>query len=172
MLYYSVPPHPVPDNPTKKNCNKKRGSYIYICRFWYKTRSYLLLQNSHCGEARGCKWNYNNCGILQIMIGYRAQPRLIRLSVCLSVCLFVRPSVHSSVCPSVHPSVRPSICLSVRACRLGIERKMAQAQQIRSIILQNHEYTWIVNQELFQIKYMNKSNIVNNMKLMILEKIG
>ena len=41
----------------------------------------------------------------------------------LSVCLFVRPSVR----------------LSVRACRLGIERKMAQAQQIRSIILQNHE---------------------------------
>ena len=47
--------------------------------------------------------------------GYPAQPGLIRLSVCLSV------------------------CRSVRACRLGIERKMAQAQQIRSIILQNHE---------------------------------
>ena len=46
-------------------------------------------------------------------IGYPAQPRLIRLSV----------------------------CLSVHACRLGIERKMAQAQQIRSIILQNHGAT-------------------------------
>ena len=40
--------------------------------------------------------------------------RLIRPSVCLSVCL------------SVH--------LSVQACRLGIQRKMAQAQQIWSII--------------------------------------
>jgi hypothetical protein len=55
--------------------------------------------------------------------GYPAQPRLIRLSVRPSV----RPSVCLSVCPSEH------------ACRLGIERKMAQAQQIRSIILQNHE---------------------------------
>jgi hypothetical protein len=45
--------------------------------------------------------------------GYPAQPGLIRLSV--------RPSVHT--------------------CRLGVQRKMAQAQQIRSIILQNHEST-------------------------------
>ena len=47
--------------------------------------------------------------------GYPAQPGLIHPSVCLSV--------------------RPSFCLSVRACRLGIERKMAQAQQIQSIIV-------------------------------------
>ena len=47
--------------------------------------------------------------------GYPAQPGLIRPSVC------------------------PSVCPSVRACRLGIEQKMAQAQQIRSIILQNNE---------------------------------
>jgi hypothetical protein len=52
-----------------------------------------------------------------------------------SVCLSVRPSVRPSVCLSVCLS----ICLSVHARRLGIERKMAQAQQIRSIILQNHE---------------------------------
>ena len=32
---------------------------------------------------------------------------------------------------------------------------MAQAQQIRSIILQNHESTWIVNQKLFEIKYIS-----------------
>jgi len=44
--------------------------------------------------------------------GYPAQPGLIRPSVCLSVSLSVRPSV--------------------RACRLGIEWKMAQAQQIQS----------------------------------------
>jgi hypothetical protein len=52
---------------------------------------------------------------------------------------------NSSVCPSVRPSVRPSVHPSVRrsvhTCRLGIQRKMAQAQQIRSIILQNHEST-------------------------------
>jgi len=47
---------------------------------------------------------------LEEPIGYPAQPELIRLSVCLSG----RPSVH--------------------ACRLGIQRKMAQAQQIWSII--------------------------------------
>ena len=52
--------------------------------------------------------------------------------------------------------IRPSVCLSVHACRLGIERKMAQAQQIRSIILQNHESTWIVNQKFFEIKYINE----------------
>ena len=45
----------------------------------------------------------------------------------------------------IHPSVRLSVCLSVRlsvhACCLGIERKMAQAQQFWSIILENHEST-------------------------------
>jgi len=51
--------------------------------------------------------------------GYPAQPELIR--------------------PFVHLSVRLSVCPSIRDCRLCIERKMAQAQQIRSIILQNHE---------------------------------
>jgi hypothetical protein len=53
--------------------------------------------------------------------------------------------INSSVRPSVRLSVRPSVRLSVHACRLGIERKMAQAQQFRSIILQNHESSWIVN---------------------------
>ena len=44
-----------------------------------------------------------------------------------------------------------SVRLSVHACRLGVQRKMAQAQQIRSIILQNHESTmWIVNQKFFE----------------------
>jgi hypothetical protein len=42
---------------------------------------------------------------------------------------------------SVRPSVCLSVCLSVHTCRLGVQRKMAQAQQIRSIILQNHEST-------------------------------
>jgi hypothetical protein len=31
--------------------------------------------------------------------------------------------------------IHPSVCLSIHACRLGIWQKMAQAQQIRSIIL-------------------------------------
>ena len=45
---------------------------------------------------------------------------------------------------------------------------MAQAQQIRSIILQNHESTmW----EILRKKYIPERNTVNNMKLMILEKI-
>ena len=57
-------------------------------------------------------------------------PTRINSSVCLSVCL------------SVH--------LSVRACRLGVERKMAQAQQIRSDFLQNHESTWILNQKFIK----------------------
>jgi len=39
--------------------------------------------------------------------------------------------------PSQPILIRPS----VNACRLGIERKMAQAQQIRSYFLQNHEST-------------------------------
>jgi len=35
-----------------------------------------------------------------------------------------------------------SVCrLSVHSCRLGIQRKIAQAQQIRSNFLQNHEST-------------------------------
>jgi hypothetical protein len=34
---------------------------------------------------------------------------------------------------------------------------MAQAQQIRSIIVQNHESTWIVNQKFFKIKNISKS---------------
>jgi len=33
---------------------------------------------------------------------------------------------------------------------------MAQAQQIRSNFLQNHESTWIVNQKFFEIKYINE----------------
>jgi len=45
---------------------------------------------------------------------------------------------------------------------------MAQAEQIRSIILQNHESTWIVNQKFFKIKYINESkhsNIAWNWRL-------
>jgi len=34
----------------------------------------------------------------------------------------------------INSSVGPSIRLSVHVCRLGIERKMAQARQIQSII--------------------------------------
>ncbi len=41
--------------------------------------------------------------------------------------------INSFVCLAVWPSVH--------ACRLGIERKMVHAQQIRPIILQNHEST-------------------------------
>jgi hypothetical protein len=37
--------------------------------------------------------------------------------------------------------IRPPVCPSPHTCRLGIEREMAQAQQIRSILLQNHEST-------------------------------
>ncbi len=49
---------------------------------------------------------------------------------------------------------------------------MAQAQQIRSIILQNHESTWIVNQKFFKIKYISKSKHSKNfIKLMIIAKI-
>ena len=82
--------------------------------------------------------------------GCPAQPGLIRLSVC--------PSVHLSACLSVCLSV----CPSVRACRLAIERKMAQVQQIWSIILQNHESTWIVNQKFFKIRGMllHRSEII------------
>ena len=57
----------------------------------------------------------------------------------------------------INLSVCSSVRLSVRACRLGIEHKMAQAQQIWSTILQNHESTWIVNQKFFEIKYINES---------------
>jgi hypothetical protein len=39
--------------------------------------------------------------------------------------------------PAQSGLIRPS----VHACRLGIQQKMAQAQQIWSIILQNHEST-------------------------------
>ena len=48
--------------------------------------------------------------------------------------------------------------------RLRIQRKIAQAQQIRSNFLQNHESTWIVNQKL-------RGNTVNNRKLTIIAKI-
>ena len=37
--------------------------------------------------------------------------------------------------------IRPPVCPSLHTWRLGIEREMAQAQQIWSIILQNHEST-------------------------------
>jgi hypothetical protein len=39
----------------------------------------------------------------------------------------------------VYPAQPEFIRPSVRACRLSIAREMAQAQQIRSTILQNHE---------------------------------
>ena len=54
---------------------------------------------------------------------------------------------------------------------LAIQWKMAQAQQIRSIILQNHESTMrIENQKFFEKKCISESNTANNMKLTILEK--
>ena len=62
--FYLDPPHPESSNPTQKKLSPKKGTYINIRGFWYKTRSYLLLRNSRRGEARGCKWKYNNCGIL------------------------------------------------------------------------------------------------------------
>ena len=37
-------------------------------------RKLPISPNSHRGEARGCKWKYNNCGILQITIGYPPNP--------------------------------------------------------------------------------------------------
>ena len=59
--------------------------------------------------------------------------------------------------------VRTHVRTYVRTCpqiRYGIQRKLAQAQRIC-------ESTWIVNQTFFEIKYISKSNAVNNMKLMI-----
>ena len=43
--------------------------------------------------------------------------------------------------PQIISSMSLSVCESVHACRLGIEQKMAQAQQIQSNFLQNHEST-------------------------------
>jgi hypothetical protein len=60
-------------------------------------------------------------------IGYPAQLGLIGQSI--------HPSVRPSDRPSVRPFVCLSVCLSVHACRLGIQQKMAQAQQIRLTIL-------------------------------------
>jgi len=40
-----------------------------------------------------------------------------------------------------YPAQPGLICPSVHACRLGIERKMTQAQQIWSNFLQDHEST-------------------------------
>jgi len=52
------------------------------------------------------------------------------------------PQINSSVRPWVRPSVRESVRLWVHACRLVIQRKIAQAQQIRF-------KSWIhVNREL------------------------
>ncbi len=50
-----------------------------------------------------------------------------------------------------YPAQPGLICPSVHACRLGIQQKIAQAQQIWSNFLQNHESTWIVNQKFFEI---------------------
>jgi hypothetical protein len=46
--------------------------------------------------------------------------------------LILYPAQTGLIHPSVHPSVLPSVRLW-HACRLGIEREMTQAQQIRSI---------------------------------------
>ncbi len=78
----------------------------------------------------GLRWGLTTC-LPGGTVGYPAPPRLIRLWVRLFV-------------------------MSVHACRLGIERKIAQAQQIRSIILQNREPMWIMNQKFFEIKYINE----------------
>ena len=58
--------------------------------------------------------------------------------------------------PPINSSVRLSVRPSVHACRLGIQRKIAQAQQIRSNFLENHESTSIVNLKFFEIKYINE----------------
>jgi hypothetical protein len=42
-------------------------------------------------------------------------------------------------------------CYTISVRPLGIHRKIAQAQQIRSNFLQNQESTWIVNQKFFEI---------------------
>jgi len=73
----------------------------------------------------------------------------------------IRPRVRLSVHPSVRPSVRPSIRLWVHTCRLGIQRKIAQTHQIRSIILQNHESMWIVDQKFFEIITWNWRSSIN-----------
>ena len=98
--------------------------------------------NSYCSSST--KTNLQIAGLPGGTKGYPAQPGLIH----------------------------PSVCPSVRASRLGIERKMAQAQQIRSIILQNHESMWIINKRFFEIKYINESKHSKyNMKPMIIAKI-
>ncbi len=91
------------------------GGSSVLCVFWSKKNNI----NSYNGLST--EINLQIAGLPGGTKGYPAQPGLIRRSVHLSVRL------------SVHPSIW--------ACRLGIERKMAQAQQIRSIILQNHEST-------------------------------
>jgi hypothetical protein len=78
-----------------------------------------LLPISRTGKLRiwVLTFTYHTTYTWRNRIGYPAQPGLIRLSVHLFV------------------------CLSVHACRLGVQQKMVQAQQIWSIILQNNEFT-------------------------------
>jgi len=63
----------------------------------------------HCNTR--CTGKHDEMHLPGGTVGYPAPPRLIHPSVCLSVC------------PSVH------------ACRLGIQWKIAQAQQIRFKIM-------------------------------------
>ena len=73
--------------------------------------------------------------------------------------------INSSVIPSNRLSVHLSVRLSIRTCLqyVGIERKMAQVQQIRSIILQNRESTCIMNQKFLQkgVDYVTRMNLYN-----------
>ncbi len=71
------------------------------------------------------------------------------------------PWVRESVHESVHLWVRP--CLQIR---YSAENGTSPTDSVK-----NHESTWIVNQKFSEIKYMSKSNTVNNMKLMILAEI-
>jgi hypothetical protein len=119
---------------TKVSCDRILGIFPSFTVITYVSekyeRIYLALsegKSSECyiGSHRRLSSKMVN---LEEPIGYPAQPGLI--------------------CPSVRPSVHPY----VHARRLGIERKIAQAQKIWSIILQNHESTSIVIQKFFKKK--------------------
>ena len=75
----------------------------------------------HEGERGWCGWHDRQGGC------WLLPPSSTRINSSISPS--VRPSVRLSVRPSVHSSVHAC------SCRLGIQRKMAQAQQIRSTIL-------------------------------------
>ena len=97
--------------------------------FWYSRHIILPSKRHYQKQAGG--GNLKLCKLTwRNRIGCPAQPGLIRLAV--------RPSAH--------------------ACRLGIERRIAQVQQIQSIILQNHESTRNVNQKFFKKKHKQEKH--------------